>query len=127
MTPEELSRIKREMHVVERNARYSECLHTGGCEQFLFPLSTGDEYCANCLTLFVNEVPQDPPAAMTPEELSRIKHEMPVAERKARYGECLRRGGCARFLLPLHTGDEYCSNCLTLFADEIPQDSPSTD
>ena len=62
MTPDRLSQLKRDMTPEERFSRYEECLNTGGCEQFLFDVSTGDEYCSNCLTLFIDGLPQDPPS-----------------------------------------------------------------
>ena len=60
MTLEQLRAREKEMAGTERWARYQECLNTGGWDQFLQPVRD-DEYCGNCLTLYVSGIPQDPP------------------------------------------------------------------
>jgi len=62
MTLERLTQIKEEMSLEERQRRYEDCLNSGGCEEFLQPITADVWYCGNCLTLFVNEVPQDLPS-----------------------------------------------------------------
>lgn len=71
MTLGKLIQMNMAMSLKERQARYQDCIYSGGCEEFTQPISgdiAGDlEYCANCLTLFVNDVSQDRPSLPTPE------------------------------------------------------------
>ena len=71
MTLEKLTHLKMAMSLQERQRRYQDCIYSGGCEEFRQPISgdlvRGMDYCANCLTLFVNDVPQDRPSLSTPE------------------------------------------------------------
>jgi hypothetical protein len=67
MTLEQLTQLKKDMSLEERQARYQDCLNSGGCEAFMQPIAGDVEYCGNCLTFFVNEVPQDLPSPATPD------------------------------------------------------------
>ncbi len=65
MTLEKLANRKKEMSLQERQARYQDCLYSGGCVEFMQPITGDFGYCGNCLTLFVNGVPQDRPGQPT--------------------------------------------------------------
>jgi len=62
MTLEKLIQLKKDMSLEERQARYQDCIYSGGCDEFRQPIAGNKDYCANCLTLFVNDVPQDRPS-----------------------------------------------------------------
>jgi hypothetical protein len=64
MTLDALNQIKSDMSLQERESRYQDCIYSGGCEEFMGSIdgaAENVEYCGNCLTLFIDEVPPDGP------------------------------------------------------------------